>query len=66
MEIKYSYENNGETFNTTLVTGKINKAFNFDSISFDGNVWTFGTMRTENFFQFIDFNKFGNWQFYKQ
>ncbi len=39
--------------------------FYFDNISFDGTVWTFGTMRTENFFEYIDYNAFGNWRFYK-
>jgi hypothetical protein len=39
--------------------------FYFDKISFDGDIWTFGTMRTENFFEYIDYNAFGNWRFYK-
>jgi hypothetical protein len=43
----------------------IQGTFTFDNITFDGTTWTFGTMRTENFFQFIGFNQFGNWRFYK-
>ena len=39
--------------------------FIFDQIFFDGNTWTFGTMRTENFYQLIDFNTLGNWRFKK-
>ena len=39
--------------------------FTFDTITFDGTIFTFGTMRTENFFQYIEFNQFGNWRFYK-
>jgi len=38
--------------------------FTFDSITFDGDIWTFGTMRTINFFQFINYNQLGNWRFY--
>ena len=40
--------------------------FTFDNITFNGTTWTFGTMRTENFFQFIEFNQFGNWRFINQ
>jgi WD40 repeat protein len=39
--------------------------FYFQTINFDGEYWYFGTMRTKNFFQYIDFNLFGNWRFYK-
>jgi hypothetical protein len=39
--------------------------FTFDNITFDGTTWTFGTMRTENFFILLEFNEFGNWRFYK-
>lgn len=39
--------------------------FTFNNISFNGDIWTFGTMRTENFSQYIDYNTFGNWKFYK-
>lgn len=40
--------------------------FTFDSIRFDGNEWVFGTMQADNFFQFNDYNIFGNWQFNKK
>jgi hypothetical protein len=39
--------------------------FTFDNITFDGDIWTFGPMSSENFFQFPEFYQFGNWQFYK-
>ena len=39
--------------------------FTFDNISFDGDIWTFGTMRSEIFIEFPEFFQFGNWQFYK-
>ena len=38
--------------------------FTFDSITFDGDIWTFGTIRTDNFFQYIDFNTLGNLRLY--
>ena len=38
--------------------------FSFDSITFDGTTWTFGTIRTYNFFQYIDFNTLGNLRLY--
>jgi len=42
---------------------RIQGTFTFKSITFDGDIWTFGTMRTANFFQFINYNQFGNWRF---
>ena len=38
--------------------------FTFDNISFDGDIWTFGTMSSEIFIEFPEFFQFGNWQFY--
>ena len=40
--------------------------FTFDTITFDGTIFTFGTMRTENFFRFINYNQFGNWKFFNK
>ena len=39
--------------------------FTFDNISFDGDIWTFGTMSSEIFIEFPEFYQFGNWKFYK-
>jgi hypothetical protein len=39
--------------------------FTFDNISFDGDIWTFGTMSSKIFIEFPEFYQFGNWRFYK-
>jgi hypothetical protein len=39
--------------------------FTFDNISFDGDIWTLGTMSSKIFIEFPEFYQFGNWRFYK-
>ena len=39
--------------------------FAFDSISFDGNTWRFGTFTTETFNQNENYSQMGNFEFYK-
>ena len=39
--------------------------FAFDSISFDGNTWRFGTFTTETFNQNENYTQMGNFEFYK-
>jgi triacylglycerol esterase/lipase EstA (alpha/beta hydrolase family) len=44
---------------------KIQGTYTFSNIDFDGTTWTFGTLRSDNFDQYLDYNKFGNLRFYK-
>jgi hypothetical protein len=39
--------------------------FTFDNISFDGDIWTLGTMSSKIFIEFPQYYQFGNWRFYK-
>ena len=39
--------------------------FTFDNISFDGDTWRFGTFTTDTFIQNGNYNKMGNFEFYK-
>ena len=43
---------------------KIQGNYTFSNITFDGTTWTFGTIRTENFYQYLDYNILGNLRFY--
>jgi surface protein len=43
---------------------KVQGTFTFDKISFDGTLWTFGTITSEIYLEYPLFNQFGNYQFY--